>query len=261
MVCLGIVGMRERVEKLYLRKRPAPETIMTLLAGGSFLLVFGGACVLTGQIKANWVLPALVVFWPAGSSMRKLRRTGWLAIPILLSVGQAIVMNYPLMLSIPGLGGLNDTYTVQAGLREARVSTTTTWQHHLLEYHGIAPFFQKIRGALKQIDPSFDQPRWIVSDDYGLASQVFLAWDQPDQRLVIPSDPIFSRSVPDAETVQLAGGALVLAVHGPVEEVWPRLEGVVLLVVLKHPVTGGMVHVGIAEGYLEPEDNGLVSFQ
>ena len=83
-------------------------------------------------------------------------------------------------------------------------------------------------------------PRWIVSDDYGLAAQLAYHWRSYGTRILIPRDGLFHGGLEEAKEDH-AGGVLIVAVQTPVAEVWPEGGPVLQIGALEHPVTGGAV--------------------
>ena len=96
-------------------------------------------------------------------------------------------------------------------------------------------------------------PAYIISDDYGLAAQVRLAWKARQTKLILPQDGIFHRSMPSGSATNLGGAALVLSVHRSDDETWERLIQVKSLGSLDHPITGLPVNIGISNGALVVE--------
>lgn len=231
---------------------PAGQTASLLAM--ALLGAFALAALFNTQLKGNWILPAMVLLWPArpGRLSRPLAFAGlgWtLLTALLLSTAMArpdLVARFE-----TGLPGLQGTYGLHAGAREARVSATGTWSQRLREYQGLEPFAGAVRaawgGAVRAVHP----PAWIVSDDYGLAAQLHFAWRQPAMRVIVPGDGVFHRLMPPLSQSELSGAVLVMAVgRRSLAAVWPRLVDVEPIATVPHPVTGLPVTIGMASGRL-----------
>jgi len=213
----------------------------TRALGVGYVAAFGLAALATGQIKGNWILPGLLLLWPEGG-LRGVR--GWAPAAVasyVVSWGLVVAMHRPDLVdrvedAIPGLAR---TYPLQAGSREARVSATSRWSERFAEYADLAPFADAVAGDAPL-------PGWIVADDYGLAAQLSFAWSHGRIPVVLPEDPIFGRSVADAEPMRPAHGILLMGVHldpavlaGSLGREW-RLEP---RPPIPHPVTGRPVRL------------------
>lgn len=248
----ALEGIRERL------KHPASSTSaghgerVALFGATVFLGGFAGAALLFGQIKGNWMLPAMVILWPRAAGRLPLRRQyAGVAITLLLGLATVVLISQPRLASaleerLPVLGG---SYSLQAGQREARVSATGSWSQRWQEYQPVTPFLEKIQTSWEENSP-WPAPAWIVCDDYGLAAQTAFAWNIPGQRLVLPGDGVFSSSLPAPGTRRLTGGVLVIAVHHPLAGPWSGLKSVQEILVLDHPQGGAGVYIGISDGIL-----------
>jgi hypothetical protein len=198
-------------------------TGIALLAGFTVAAIGGG------QVKANWLLPGLLLLWSAS-----------IARPILLAAAVAGLLVSGAMVSgyaMPSLAreveirldraGLLPAYSLLAGEREARVASARNWSEYLLGFHATVewpelPFV----------------PDEIVSDDYGLACKLALACPETVPRVVVPQGPLFRR-----EPGLAPARRLVVAVRSeltvPGRVVW-RGE-------LAHPVTGAPVPLLLVE--------------
>lgn len=180
----------------------------TRALGIGYVVAFALAALATGQIKGNWILPGLLLLWPEGGLPRPRLWTPAVVASAAVSVGLVTVMHRPdlagaLEARIPGL---DRTYPLQAGAREMQVSATTTWAERFREYGDLSPFADAVATDAAR-------PGWIVSDDYGLATQLSFAWSHGRIPVVLPEDPIFLRSVAAAEPMGPADGILLMAVH------------------------------------------------
>ena len=96
-------------------------------------------------------------------------------------------------------------------------------------------------------------PKWIVSDDYGLAAQVVCAWNDMDVRIVLPDDGMFGRGLPLPGPSLRIPPTLVLAVRDGADALWPPLGAVVHCGVVPHPVTREPVTVAGAGAARAPD--------
>lgn len=231
------------------------ERRLILLLALAFLLVFGGAALLRGQIKANWLLPALVLLWPP--RLPRIAAGTALVVTLMLSVAMVAVLHKPdFMDSIEQrVRSFADSYSLQAGERETRYPGIDTWSKRLREYQPVDGFATTLLASWQQASGQTAPPSWLVSDDYGLAAQVIFAWRQQRNnlptRMVIPADGIFVGTMPAATTNELDGGVLILAVQQPPGEVWTRLPTPSPLLSLQHPATGAPVVIAISDGQLQ----------
>ncbi|NNM33273.1 MAG: hypothetical protein HKO53_09410, partial [Gemmatimonadetes bacterium] len=218
------------------------------LGGTAFVVAFGLAALLTGQVKGNWALPGLLLLWPHGGP-------GWPR-PVwtgLASVSLALTLITTAALVRPDWTGdlearlpvLSRLYVEQAGAREARVSPTRSWAHRFGEYRGLEPFAEEVRKLAPQ------PLGWIVCDDYGLATQLSVALSRARIPVVLPQDPIFRRTVRQGEPARPADGILYVGVHRTPAELaaaldhpWPLRP----LEALPHPVTGDPLQLATPTG-------------
>lgn len=222
---------------------------IALVTGFIFILAFIAAAFVLGQVKGNWMLPAIVLFWLPHryDTSRKMSywKTGSAMLPGILLVlcfaNPGFISN--LEQKLPGLG---NSYAWQAGNREARVSATDSWTQRIEEYESVDPFLKSVQ-SIWQKNSEENFPKWIISDDYGLAGQLVFGWNQPAQRLIIPDDGIFFRTRPPKSATTLPGGVLVLNVHHKPGEVWHRLKSSKKIFALGHPQTGKQIYIEIAE--------------
>jgi hypothetical protein len=210
------------------RGRAVGETLGLL-----YLTVFVVAAVLLGQIKANWILPAVLLLWP----QLELRSTAWrggaLFAPAVVSVALVVAFVSPSTLRRveARLEHTAPRYLTVAGEREATVASAQLWWHRTAEYQSL----DRWTADLCEKYPSLLRCETIVSDDYGLAAQLAVELERvgPNSgpRLVLPFDPLFQDSAQQPVTT----GALLLAVRHPVTSLddgagptfeWP------------HPITG-----------------------
>jgi hypothetical protein len=247
----GFWGFVQRLNNFFRRAKTDLDLRITLIIALVLLGTFGCAALFFRQIKGNWMLPALVILWPGKPLSKSLSITG-LAITLSLSVGTMIAITQPGIIAAleKRLPGWEKTYSLQAGAREARVSATASWSQRYCEYQSINKFLEEVRVAWEEEQPGFQYPEWVVSDDYGLAAQLIFAWSRSEQKLILPKDGIFIRSLPGKNCTKLPGGVLVLAVHYQPGSIWPRLDDVRTFGTARHPLTGREVFLAVSGGNL-----------
>jgi hypothetical protein len=254
---LGFWGFIQRFKRFFPAMKTDVDLRFTLLTAVVLLGAFGGAALFFRQVKGNWLLPALVILWPKKPLPQAITTAG-LVITILLSLGSTTAVTRPDIVAgvEKVLPAWKNSYSLQAGAREARVSATVSWSQRYREYQTIDHFLKGVQAAWEQENTGHLYPEWIVSDDYGLTAQLVFAWSRAEQKLILPKDDMFIRSLPDKHRKKLSGRVLVLSVFHPPQLIWPRLENVSALGTVPHPVTGREVHLGVSEGILVslPED-------
>ncbi len=237
---------------------------LSLITGMIFFAGFGAAALFMGQIKGNWILPALVILLPASLTLHnRTKHFIGLSTAALLGLLLMLAFSRPAMLDslTAYFPGIDRGYAMQAGSREARISATATWAERIDEYQSNDSFFEKIETAWQQAAGT-DWPAVIVSDDYGLAAQVAFAWDQPDQRLLLPEDGIFFRSWPKKGQQALPGKALVILVHHQPETFWQGLKSLKMIAVLDHPQNKRKVYIAFSDGVLnQTPESGTMIFE
>ena len=213
---LPVVGGRGAIEALRARRDPGA------VLGLAFVLAFGIAGLIGGQVKGNWMLPAVLLLWPTG--LRWSARTASLALipTALMTVVITVGFVRPDLARELEEGGGAPAYLDFAGEREAEVASATAWWHRLAEYR----WFEAACP---------DDVEVVVSDDYGFAAQWAVRCPNGVPRLVLPLDPLFA----DAGAT-IPRGALVLAVRHDVEALvgeraWTPLAP------FSHPITGAPV--------------------
>ncbi|MEL6824119.1 MAG: glycosyltransferase family 39 protein, partial [Calditrichota bacterium] len=154
----------------------------------SVIAAFGLAMLVTQQVKGNWLLPGLLLLWPAVKP--KLFRPAIL-LSILSSVFIISIFAFPevvkdLEKKVPIFAA---SYSVQAGAREARVSPTRSWSERSGEYQNLSAFATAVA---EKVD--MQKTQWLMSDDYGLAAQLIREWGRADMQMIIPGDRLFYRS-------------------------------------------------------------------
>lgn len=188
-----------------------------------FVIAFGAAAVVTGQVKGNWMLPAILLLWPHTMTWRAPTAGVALLTTALLSAALTIsFVRVDWSRAVEERWVELPSYLMVAGEREADVASASAWWHRPAEYRPV----------------EFSCPdglEVVVSDDYGLASQWILSCPNPVPRLVLPLDPVFHD--PGAT---IPRGAIVLAVRHEVadliaERAWEPMDPVA------HPITGAPI--------------------
>lgn len=211
---LGVRGLATAVR--------APRDVGTVL-GLAFVVAFGAAAVIGGQVKGNWMLPAILLLWPVGWTWRPGRAAAALVSTAALSA--VIVLGF---VRVDWARALEERWTSApsylqiAGAREAAVASASAWWHRLAEYRAFA-------------SDCPDGVEVLVTDDYGLAAQWAVGCPTGAPRLVVPLDPLFAR-----RREQIPRGAMVLTVRHAVAELVGarRVEAAGSFA---HPITGETV--------------------
>ena len=244
-------GIRIHFEKGWCRREIEFDDVVFGL-GIAFLIIFGGAAVFRGQIKGNWLLPALFLLWPRALPMLKPKILQLLALLTVLSglgtVG--LFCNPDLVARIESrFSTLASSYVFQRGQREDNFPGVTTWSERLLEYNSIKPFGEKILKLWKNAQDQRGRPRWIISDDYGLAAQLALEWGG-DTKMIVPDDGIFYRSMPPDHIDKLEGGVIIVGVYKKPNAIWHRMKATSRLGTMQHPVTKVSLYLASSNGKL-----------
>jgi hypothetical protein len=246
-------GLKQRLRAKNLPYYFKLENMAVLVIALCTFIIFGGAIVLNSQVKYNWILPALVILWPT----QPVRINKYILIPVIvLSLGLGIFQNVMKLNpqwvaqiedSVPAL---RSVFALKGGVREAAVSSSRSWTEHTLEYQRLDGFVGKIEMIWEQSGDG-EIPRWIISDDYGLAAQLVFALDHKSVRMILPKDGIFARTLPE-DAADLSGGMIILAVHGDARSIWDQVD-VSRIQRISHPVTGRLLSVGIPDRALSSD--------
>ncbi len=242
-------GFMERMKDI--RRAPSSRQRWLLLKDPAFavamVLVLGflSAAIFRGQIKGNWLLPGFVLLWPVSRiSLRPGYRVA-VVVSFLLSAMMVIAMRSPGSVALleNRVQFMQSLYQQQAGAREARVSRTRTWSQRLQEYQPMAGFAASVATCWCRTTGEQGAPKWIISDDYGLAAQLAFSWRNFSPRIIIPDDGIFFRTVPDDSCTTLRGGVLLMAVKTTCDRLWQRLPGHLREETVHHPQAGISVSI------------------
>ena len=214
---LPVLGLRGAVRA----RRDDPVTWL----GFAFVLAFGAAAVVNGQVKGNWMLPAVLLLWPTDLHWTRARAV--LALVPTVALSATVVAGFTFVEAARHLEtrwkGAPD-YAAIAGTREETVASSTRWWHRLAEYRPL--------DAVCDATTALHDAHVVLSDDYGLAARWAVACPTTVPRLVLPDDPVFA-----AFDGPLPRGTVVLAVRRDVGALvagrsWEPV------VRLAHPTTG-----------------------
>lgn len=223
------------------------EAWSSLAFAAVLLAAFGLAALLRGQIKANWVLPAAVLLLP----LHRIVLPRWLSFSSLcfgLIVSLITVQAHRSPESFQGLedaiarGSLS--YERHVGTRESEVSPTSSWVERLSEYRDLSGFSQSLERGWAELGAG-PTPRWLVSDDYGLACQILWYRHNPGLRLVVPRDGIYHRELSRLRQESDPGPLLLLGTQRPVDELWTDIERMSGIFAPPHPITGEPVQIAV----------------
>lgn len=214
------------------RRGMQPAVVLAL----AFVGAFGAAALVTGQVKGNWMLPAILLLWPAGVRWSR-PSSAALALGSTALLSAVIVFGFvrvDLTRALEERWASAPSYLGLAGTRERSVASATAWWHRLAEYRSI--------DDLCAATAAHHDVEVVVSDDYGLAAQWATRCPSPVPRLVLPDDPIFAGADAGIPT-----GALVIAVRRPPSELlgtrsWEPAGAVT------HPITGESVTLARVTG-------------
>jgi hypothetical protein len=158
------------------RRSPVALTGLFLVAG------FSLAGIVTGQVKANWLLPGLLLMW--STAVPRGVRAGGAVIATLLAGAMVTGYASPRLAASAesAVGRFLPAYTTVAGVRESRVASADSWADYLGGFHARVPW----------PDGPGDCDE-IVSDDYGIACRMALACPSGVPVVVVPDDPLFDR--------------------------------------------------------------------
>ena len=225
------------------------KTSLPLWIAVALILTFTAAALLRNQIKGNWLLPAFILLLPyCRMPLRDNLIRSNLVLSLLLSTGMALFFIFPNALSSVenSVQFLDRTYAVQAGTREARISTTSSWHDRLAEYQSLTAFAAEVAQFWVENQADTIAPQWLICDDYGLAAQLIFKWNKCQTRLVIPSDGIFRNGNTEAQR-SMQGPVLIMGVHTKLEKLWPAATDIYTQIEITHPVTASKIELGIVE--------------
>ncbi len=255
LVAVAWIGIRQRLRDL--RDDPTGrrqrEARASLALAAMLLVFFLAAALLRGQFKGNWILPALVLLWPTRLSsffgvttspkVRSLLVTG-LVLTLLISVGQTVVMARPGIVTrvedhLAARGSVPSwaTYSTQAGVREAVVSTSRTWSDHLHEYDDASAFAEGLKARWCANQGAAVPVEWIVAADYGLACQVHWYFGEPEAYVAIYGDGVFHRTWNWLRECAPQDALLALSLPPARSVCSTELDLIKILAPVDHPVT------------------------
>ncbi|KAA3616638.1 MAG: hypothetical protein DWQ05_12980 [Calditrichaeota bacterium] len=227
---------------------PGKNSLLLWFAG-ALLITFILAALVRNQIKGNWILPAFVLLIPLYRS-EPWRKFVWtnLLFSIVLSAGMTLFFIFPGTLKDfeHSFKFVNKTYVAQAGVRENKISTTSSWENRVAEYQSLHHFQNEVQSFWMLHSKNTVHPQWLICDDYGLAAQLIFAWNKCATRLVIPADGIFFSSQMLAKK-EMRGHVLVLAVHTSANEIWSQLPAIADKKLVHHPVTGSAIEIAVMD--------------
>lgn len=217
------------------------------MVAASLILFFLLAAVLNDQFKGNWILPALVLLWP-----ERPLRIPRVATGVLLFLSLAASVSMVMAMRRPDLAeraearlALCEWYPRSAGVREQRASATRTFAGRFREFNDMAPTADETLQLWGRATGLAEAPRWIVSDDYGLAAQLAYQWRSTGPGVLIPADGLFNRRVADVSRSD-PRDVLVMAVRTRPEQVWRQWGPVREIGAVRHPVTGDWIALGVS---------------
>ncbi len=216
--------------------------------GVLFLGTFFTAMIFNGQLKANWTLPALIMPVLITHKHTRIPFTRFSILSaVVCSVGLVLLMTRPTIITfleykIPDLA---QSYRMQAGSREAKVSAAVGWSDRLNEYQTLRPFSDRIKVYWQKHNPDNAMPVWILSDDYGLAAQLLFVWRSPETKMWITNDPLFRCGLPPQKSKLLQMPGIIMQVYHDSREYYPDLKALSPVKLLPHPYAGRSIRVGI----------------
>ena len=177
-----------------------------LWPGAALICCFCFFTLTRGQVKGNWILPALLGVWPLAFSASWLQSrvftVALLAFGISMAAIPAIALRWPAVadwLSHSALGSLNSSYTSIVSQWDLPREPTFSWTERVCEYHGWGDFGRKLDDLIVQHD--LPAPLTIASTEYGLAFGA-VRYARLVNAVALPGDPRFVRiAAPPAEAV------------------------------------------------------------
>lgn len=177
-----------------------------LWPGAALICCFCFFTLTRGQVKGNWILPALLGLWPLAFSASWLQSRVFTGALLIFGVSMAAVPAIPLRwpavadrLSHSALGSLNSSYTSIVSQRDLPREPTFSWTERVCEYHGWEDFGRKLDGLIRE--QNLRVPLTIASTEYGLAFGA-VRYARLVNAVALPGDPRFVRiAAPPAEAV------------------------------------------------------------
>jgi hypothetical protein len=225
-----------------------PAAVIGTMFFGAFLT----AMIVNGQLKANWILPALLmpVLTARKLSYFPFKRSS-ISLAVVWAAGLLLLMTQPAFIksvenSLPSLA---QSYRIQAGSREAKVSAAAGWADRLNEYQSMQPFADSVKVYWQKLSPENALPVWILSDDYGLAAQLLFVWQSPETAMWITNDPLFRRDLPSQHSELFKNPGIMLQLYHDSRTDFPDLQPLLPVKWLPHPYATKNIGVGIFKQY------------
>jgi hypothetical protein len=228
-----------------------PEDKAALILSLFMLVVFGGALIFNNQVKYNWLLPALFILWPKQPmKISKPVLIVGLMLTIVPGILQNMVKSRPQIISHleEKFPLIKSSFVFREGKRDFKISMSKSWSEHVLEYQSMDEFCNQVIQFWENEKNTTDHPFWIISDDYGLTSQLLFNMKGNQAKMILPGDGVFNGTIPDLNDINLADNAMILVVKSDGENVWDRLYSIGAKRTILHPISNKPVLVGIPDG-------------
>ncbi len=142
LVFYAIAGLKQKLRRQILSEHLNLENRATLAISIFMFLFYGAALIFNSQVKYNWLLPAVVIFWPNNlAPLKKAILVPGIVLSIGLGVFQNVVKMKPKIITVAenAIPELRSTFTLKGGIREDRVSAS----------HSVRLFFSLIQRLLQ----------------------------------------------------------------------------------------------------------------
>jgi len=161
---------------LDLRRRVAPQRLLTFLPALVPVLGFSFFALYRGQIKGNWILPAFLSLWPLAFSQRLLPgRARWFLIltvvtGLLQALSVSIALKHPSALDALGRvfasPALDATYVRLVSTPDRRREPSSSWTERLCEYRGWQDLAGRFEALLRERNVPSSLP--VLSTQYSI---------------------------------------------------------------------------------------------
>ena len=225
-------------------RQKQPAAVIGMLFFGAFF----AAMIVNGQLKANWILPALLMPVLSAHELERFPFKRFsLSIAVVWAVGLLLLMTQPKFIkSVENhLPSLAQSYRIQAGSREAKVSAAAGWADRLNEYQSLQPFADSVKVYWQKLPSEGALPFWIMSDDYGLAAQLLFVWQSPQTAMWITNDPLFRRDLPPQHSGLFNNPGVMLQLYHDSRAEFPDLKPLLPVKLLPHPYAAKKISVGV----------------